>query len=146
MRGYAVTLKPDDDGSLLATCPALPEVTSFGETRTEALARAGLAIEEAIAARLDDWDEAPEPQERGGAQDFAPLPTHVLMKIMLYRALRAQGLTRADLQRRLGWHREQVDRLFRVSHASRLDQIDAALKAIGYGVNVTLEPAMADAP
>lgn len=38
--------------------------------------------------------------------------------------------TRAELARRLGWHREQVDRLFRLDHASRLDRLKATFKAL----------------
>jgi hypothetical protein len=36
--------------------------------------------------------------------------------------------------RRLGWNRESVDRLFRLDHASRLDQIEAPL--IPYLANI----------
>jgi hypothetical protein len=40
-------------------------------------------------------------------------------------------MTRADLMRALGRHREQVDRLFRLDHNSRLDAMDDAFKAVG---------------
>jgi predicted RNase H-like HicB family nuclease len=43
---YHVALTPDD-GTLLVTCPALPEVTTFGEDRADALSHAVSAIEEA---------------------------------------------------------------------------------------------------
>jgi antitoxin HicB len=33
--------------------------------------------------------------------------------------------------RRLGWHAPQVDRLLDLRHASRLDQLDRALRAVG---------------
>jgi antitoxin HicB len=48
--------------------------------------------------------------------------------------LRAQGMTRADLTRKLGWQREAVDRLFRLEHKSRLDVIEAAFKALGQNI------------
>ncbi|PSJ19663.1 HicB family protein, partial [Halomonas sp. ND22Bw] len=38
--------------------------------------------------------------------------------------------------RRLNWKRESVDRLFRLDHRSRLDQIEAAFNAIGEEVSV----------
>ena len=28
---YPIKLEPDDNGTLLVTCPALPEVTTFGK-------------------------------------------------------------------------------------------------------------------
>jgi antitoxin HicB len=44
--------------------------------------------------------------------------------------------------RRLGWRsRESVDRLFRLDHASRLDQIEAAFRALGRRIDVKVESA-----
>jgi hypothetical protein len=40
MRGYPIELTPDDNGTLLVTCPDLPEVTSFGVDEADAIARA----------------------------------------------------------------------------------------------------------
>src|ERR1700732_2083879 len=37
---YPITLTPDDNGTLLVSCPDLPEVVTFGEDREEALQRA----------------------------------------------------------------------------------------------------------
>jgi antitoxin HicB len=45
--------------------------------------------------------------------------------------MREAGLRKADLARRLGWHVPQVDRLLDLRHASRIDQIEAALAALG---------------
>ena len=45
----------------------------------------------------------------------------------LYMICSRRGVSRAELARRLEWHREQVDRLFRLDHKSRLDQMEAAL-------------------
>ena len=58
MRHYEIELTADGD-TWLVTCPSLPEVTSFGETREDALARAADAIEEALAARIADGVEIP---------------------------------------------------------------------------------------
>ena len=49
---YRIELEPDDNGSLLVTCPALPEVTTFGGDRADAIRNAADAIEEALAARI----------------------------------------------------------------------------------------------
>ena len=50
---------------------------------------------------------------------------------MLYREMREQGIGKAELARRLGWHLPQVDRILDVHHNSRMDQVDAAMGAIG---------------
>ena len=50
------------------------------------------------------------------------LPLLTTLKVGLY-ALPRRGIRRAELARRLGWHREQVDRLFRLDHKSRLSRL-----------------------
>ena len=59
---YPIKLEPDDNDTLLVTCPALPEVTTFGEDEADAIEHARDAIEEAIAARMADGREVPEPK------------------------------------------------------------------------------------
>ncbi|MEQ8815709.1 MAG: type II toxin-antitoxin system HicB family antitoxin [Thalassobaculum sp.] len=134
MLRYPIDLTPDDNGTFLVTCPDLPEVTTFGEDVETAAARASGAIEEALAARAATGQEIPRPSVLG--PHSAAVGTQVEVKILLHRRLRAAGLTRADLQRRLGWQRESVDRLFRFDHASRLDRVDAALRAMGEEMRV----------
>ncbi len=60
---YAIILTPDDNGTLLVTCPDLPEVTRSGEGEEDAMQRAGDAIEEALAARIARREEIPAPPE-----------------------------------------------------------------------------------
>ncbi len=66
------------------------------------------------------------------------LPVQTQLKVLLMKTLRDERMTRAELARRLDWHREQVDRLFRLNHASRLDQIEAAFKVLGRRISVEL--------
>ena len=49
---YRVKLEADDNGTVLANCPSLPEVTTFGEDAADALVHAVDAIEDALAARI----------------------------------------------------------------------------------------------
>jgi antitoxin HicB len=152
-RDYAVLLTPDDNGTLLVTCPDLPEVTTFGKDKADALRHARDAIEEAIAARIAARADIPLPSAprdrrkgKAAAKDTSmtarvALPTQTALKAMLHRAMRAQNLRKADLERRLGLHGPQVDRLLNPRHASRLDQIEAALAAVGKRLVVDVEEA-----
>jgi hypothetical protein len=40
-----------------------------------------------------------------------------------------------------GWNRESVDCLFRLDHASRLDQLEAAFNALGRSVDMSIKRA-----
>lgn len=133
MLAYPIMLEDDDD-TVLAMSPDFSELATFGDDREEAVARAVDALEEAIAARIHDRKDIPPPS-RGDV--YAILPTLTSVKVLLYQGMREQGIGKAELARRLGWHMPQVDRVLDVEHRSRLDQIDAALGAIGQRLEVT---------
>ena len=133
MLAYPITLE-DDDGTVLVTSPDFPELTTFGDDREEAVARAVHALEEAIAARIHDRRDVPTPSQ---GQTYAVLPTLISVKVMLHQGMRDQGIGKAELARRLGWYLPQVDRVLDVQHRSGLDMMDAALGAIGRRLHVT---------
>jgi antitoxin HicB len=140
---YPIHLTPDDNGTFLVTSPIFPEVTTFAETREEAIAHAQDALEEAIGARMSAGGAIPAPfnpalEEAMDDPDAAAvrLPALTSLKAGLYEAMRVAGVTRAELARRLNWKRESVDRLFRLNHHSRLEQLEAAFNAIGEEVLV----------
>src|SRR5260370_11388605 len=74
-----------------------------------------------------DWPAPPAPAGRPLVR-LAPL---VAAKAEVYRAMRAAGVSKAELARRVGVSPQQAQRLFDIHHASRLDQIHAALAALG---------------
>lgn len=136
---YPILLEADDNGTLLVSCPDLPEVVSFGEDETDALLHARDAAEEAIAARMDSFEAIPRPSHPDGLSVRVRLP--LAIKLQLYWALADARMTRADLVRALGWHRNQVDRLFDPNHATRLDQFETAFEALRLHPELHLEAA-----
>lgn len=130
MAGYQLTLSPDGD-TWLVTAPQFEELVTFGETEDAALRNGRDAIEEAIAGRIADGEDIPLPLAEPGMGIFVELPSIVYLKAALYMLMRQQGMTRADLMRKLNWHREQVDRLFRLDHNSKLEAMEQAFKAVG---------------
>ena len=133
MLSYPIDLEADD-ATVLATSPDFPELTTFGEDRAEALARAADALEEVIAARIHRGEGIPSPSS---GDHRAVVPTLTAIKVILYQGMREQGIGKAELARRLGWHLPQVDRVLDVRHRSRLDRMDAALGAIGRHLEVS---------
>ena len=86
MLSYPIELEADD-GTIFATAPDFPELTTFGDDRDEALARAVSALQEAIAARIHLGQDVPAPS-RGKVR--AILPTLAAAKVMLYQGMKAQ--------------------------------------------------------
>ena len=139
MLEYRIVLTPDDNDTVLVTCPQLPMVATFGDTDEEARSHAADAVETVLASMIDDGEDIPVPDvSEGVAVRLSMLTT---LKVHLYWALRQSGVTRAELARRLGWNRESVDRLFRLDHRSRLEQIEAAFEVLGREVEVDVHKA-----
>ncbi len=127
---YPVELRPDDNDTLLVTFPDIPEAVTIGDDEADALAHAVDALETMIIAKMDDREDIPLPSPLNGRPGVT-LPPLTAMKVALYREMRQAHLRKADLARRLNWRPSQVDRLFDIRHASRVDQIETALRALG---------------
>ncbi len=67
---------------------------------------------------------------------FATLPAFVAVKVLLYQGMRDQGVGKAELARRLGWHMQQVDRALDLLYKSRFDRMKAALSAMGLQLHI----------
>lgn len=162
MISYRVKLE-DDEGTVLVTSPDFPELVTFGDDVEDALSYAIGAFQEAIAARISDRKEIPEPSRDGPSRkrgrrllDLGPeeafskslpmrwvsLPVQTAVKVLLYQQMWKSGLRKADLARKMNLHRQEIDRLFDLNHATSLDKIEKAFAALGK----TLDIAVADAP
>jgi antitoxin HicB len=141
---YPVTLHPDDNDTVLVNFPDFPEAHTFGDTEDEARARAVDALETVIEAYIRDRRDIPAPSS-GTAT--VTLPALMAAKVQLYTAMRRLKVNKAELARRLGVHMPQVDRLLDVKHGSKLDQLEAAARALGGELDVrvvVVTPATAD--
>lgn len=140
MLRYSVKLSKDTNGTILVDVPAIPEAHTFGDDREEALLRAVDAIETALMGYIDDRREIP-PSATAPRGTFASLPALTEAKLALYQSMRALRVGKAELARRLNCHLPQVDRLLDLRHASRLDQLEAAFRALGKCLSVQIHEA-----
>ncbi len=130
---YPIILTPDDNDTVMATSPDFPELVTFGDDNNDALLRAVDALEEAIAARIADRENIPPPSK---GRHRATLPTLTTMKVILYNSMREQNVTKAELARQLSCHGPQVDRLLDLHHASKVDQLETAMRTLGKSFEV----------
>jgi len=137
MFDYPVILTPDD-GTMLVTFPDVPEAITFGADTDEALMYAIDALESALSFYVDDRTPLPVPSKPKRGQKTVRPSALECAKLGVYQAMMDQGIRKSELARRLGWHMPQVDRLFDLRHASRLDQIEAAARALGRHVEVSV--------
>jgi antitoxin HicB len=106
-----VKLTPDSNGTILVAFPDVPA---------------------ALMMYIEDRQpiQKPSPVRR---QRSVRLPALSEAKVGLYEAMREAGVRKAELARRLNLHMPQIDRLPDLGHASRLDQIETALRALAPG-------------
>lgn len=137
MFDYPVTLTPDD-GTVLVTFADVPEAITFGADEGEALLNAVDALETGLSFYVDARKPLPKPGKPKRGQKTVRPSALECAKLGVYKAMTEQGVKKAELARRLGWHMPQVDRLFDLRHASRMDQIEAAAAALGRHIEITV--------
>jgi antitoxin HicB len=140
MLRYAVKLSKDTNKTILVDVPAIPIAHTYGKDREEALRRAVDAIETALMVYIADREPIPPP-DRGARGNFVTLPILTEAKVALYSAMRQSRIGKAELARRLNCHLPQVDRLLDLNHASRIDQLEAALGALGKRMAIEIQDA-----
>jgi len=128
---YRVKLTPDDNGTFLVTAPDFPDVITFGDTREEALHYAVGAFREMIAGRIHYKEPIPEPFKIRAKDDFIILPLQTEMKVRLYQSLNESGIKKSDLARKLGLHRQEIDRLFDFKQSTSIGKLESAFAALG---------------
>jgi antitoxin HicB len=89
------------------------------------------ALETGIMMYIEDRQPIPPPSAIRGRERAVRLPALSESKVGIYNAMREARVRKADLARKLNVHMPQIDRLLDLNHASRLDQIEAALRALG---------------
>ena len=143
MYQYPVRFKTDSNGTLLVTFPDVPEAITFGETRADALARAAEALEAALSLYMDSRRDLPHPKSSSSRKKTltVTLPALTEAKLALYELMRANGVSKAELARKLICGKSQVDRLLDLNHGSRLDQLEAAFQALSKRMSITIEDA-----
>jgi antitoxin HicB len=137
MFDYPVTLTPDE-GTVMVTFADVPEAITFGMDEDEALLQAVDALESALTFYVEDRKLLPTPSKPKKGQKTVRPSALECGKLGVYQAMTEQGIKKAELARRLGWHMPQIDRLFDLRHASKLDQIEAAANVLGKHVQLQI--------
>jgi antitoxin HicB len=103
----------EDDGAISVRVPDIPEVVTSGYSREEAEEYAVDAIETVLREYMRRRWEIPTPSIRRGRNvRLIRLPVVTQAKLALYSAMRSGAIRKADLGRRLGWSKNQVERLW----------------------------------
>jgi antitoxin HicB len=136
---YAVKLTPDKrDGGYVVTCRDFPEAITQGDTIDEAVAEAADALEEAIAARIDDGRDIPTPSATKRGERAVSVPPSMALKAAVYLAVREAGISTSEFARRMRLDEKEARRILDPHHPTKLPRIEAALSVLGRHVKLCL--------
>jgi antitoxin HicB len=138
MISYRITLAPDSNGTVLVTSPDFPELVTFGDDKADALSYEVGAFEEAIAARVSDREEIPLPSKGKASDPRVTLPVHAEVKVLFYQQMWKSGVRKADLARKMDLHRQEIDRLLDLNHATSIAKLEKAFSVLGKSINIVI--------
>ncbi len=124
-RGYTITF------------PDIPEAITEGDTLAEALEHAIDAVETALSFYVEEGKDLPIPSPARGRRTVRPRLIG-LLKLAIYSEMRAKKVRKVDLKARVGTTNAGIDRLLDLTHDSRLDLLESALRALGKDVDLQL--------
>jgi len=141
---YAVRLTSEKEGGFTITCRDLPELVTWGETVSEALAEAQDAMDEVFAGRMETAEDFPIPSKPKRNEHVISPPTETVVKAALYVAMREQAVSKAELARRLQVDEKESRRLLDPHHPSKLPRLEQALKQLGRRLRVQIVEELAE--
>src|ERR1019366_1517447 len=142
MLSWQALFEPAEEGGFVVTFPDLGHGATQGESEAEAMEMAADFLVCVIADVIASGEPLPEAKRRAGKKYRAVvLPALAAAKAELYRAFLASGVRKAELARRLGTSKGNIDRLFDPLHSTRIEQLEAAFSAIGKRMEMQIHEA-----
>ncbi|HTH62807.1 MAG TPA: type II toxin-antitoxin system HicB family antitoxin, partial [Paraburkholderia sp.] len=102
MLRYPARFEPAEEGGYVVTFRDLPEAITQGDSIDEARAEAASALLTAVDFFFEDKRPMPMPSKAKKGEELVALPASVSAKVLLLNAVLEQGITPAELARRLG--------------------------------------------
>lgn len=125
-----------DGRFFLVTFPNIPEAVTQGRTLQEARRVAQDALESALDFYFENGRAVPRPSRLKPGQEYVELPTSLAAKVLLLNEMIRQKIRPAELARRLQTSPQEVNRLTNLHHASKIDRVAEAMKALGKTLEV----------
>ena len=143
MLHFNALFEPDTEkGGFVVTFPDFKWGVTQGDSEQEAVEMAVDALEMIVSDYIKHGKPIPPPSKLHGRKyRMIRLPGLQSAKVELYNAFLTSGVRKAELARRLKIPSPNIDRLFSLSHQSRFDQLEAALKVLGKELTIDIRDA-----
>jgi antitoxin HicB len=137
---YPYELLPQPEGGFTVSFPDVPEAITQGDNEQEAVTMAEDALVTALSFYTERAEPLPRPSPARGHR-LAYVPPLVAAKLALHDAMLTAGVSNVALAGQLGTDEKTVRRLRDPLHQSRINQVDAALRALGKRMSIVVEAA-----
>lgn len=128
-------------GEIVVRFPDVPEALTGAATMEEARALAADALEEAILGYLAEGRAAPPPREAGKGEVPVPLDPVTAGRAAVAMLMARQHISKVALASRMRRDEKVVRRILDGSGNVSMDNVSAALKALGARPSLALEVA-----
>lgn len=141
LQSYPVTFTHDENDTIIAEFPDVPEAMTVGSDEKNAFDWAQDALIVALTAYVEERRDLPPPSEAKKGQKLVYLPPQIAMKLAIYQSMRDQKVTQAALGDCLGVDGRQVRRILDLDHNTTLSQLISALKCLGKELIIDIKDA-----
>lgn len=145
MLKFPAHFESDPAGGFVVTFRDIPEAITQGDTLEEAQSMAVDALVTAMDFYVEDRRSVPAPSAAQAGERLVELPPSIAAKIQLLNLCLETHTRPADLARGMGIKPQEVTRVLDLQHATKIDTLAAAFRALGYEMDVSVRPAAAAA-
>ena len=135
---YPAHFEEAPEGGFVVTFRDIPEAITQGDTEAEAQDMATDALLTAMGFYFEDRRPVPPASPARQGERLITLPASAWAKVLLLNEMLIQGVTPAELARRLGTRPQDVNRIVNLSHATKIDTIGHALASLGKHMEVVI--------
>lgn len=135
---YPAHFEKAPEGGFVVTFRDIPEAITQGDTDAEALEMATDALLVAMDFYFEDRRPVPPASPPRKGELMVALPASAWAKVLLLNEMLAQGVTPAELARRLGTRPQDVNRIVNLTHTTKIDTIGQALASLGKNMEVVI--------
>lgn len=137
---YPATFKLDLNSHTYIVCfRDIPEALTQAYSLEEAKVMAKDALIVSMEFYFEDHRPVPLPSKLQASDYGIRLPVSIWAKVLLLNTMLEQKITQAELARRLGKSRQEMQRIFNLHHTTKIDTIAEALLSLGKTLNICLD-------
>ncbi|GAB3298155.1 type II toxin-antitoxin system HicB family antitoxin [Pseudidiomarina andamanensis] len=133
---YPVSIEKDGQ-TFMARFVDIPEALTCGDTYEEALQEAQDALLTAFEFYFEDQRPVPMPSPLED-RAYVTVPASVWAKVLLLNTMLTERVTQAELAKRIGSRKQEMQRIINLGHNTKIDTLNKALEAMGKHLNISV--------